>query len=353
VLPENEAIRQIEQGLGFEPFSTTLAEAQPTLALGKGGYRLYPDFVLQLSWEGRSRRFVVEYVRTGTPKNLRGAVDQARRYVTYERSLLPMVMAPYLRPQAIDLLVSEGVSGIDLSGNGVVIVPGQWFVLRTGARNRYPSSAPIKNVFRGKSSLVTRALLVQGSFGSAAEIAKELEPYRVSSSTISKVLKALEEELLIDRGNGIRVLQANLLLDRLVENYRPPASRSVQRGQLGVSPETLRRMDASALQGDVAYVVLSPESYVILPSSSPNARIYTRSVPGLLNEIELNENSRFPDVEIVETTDPTAFYDRRRRDEYYIASPLQVYLELATGGKREREAGEQMRGDIVDFGYAK
>jgi hypothetical protein len=267
VLPENEAIRQIEQGLGFEPFSTTLAEAQPTLALGKGGYRLYPDFVLQLSWEGRSRRFVVEYVRTGTPKNLRGAVDQARRYVTYERSLLPMVMAPYLRPQAIDLLVSEGVSGIDLSGNGVVIVPGQWFVLRTGARNRYPSSAPIKNVFRGKSSLVTRALLVQGSFGSAAEIAKELEPYRVSSSTISKVLKALEEELLIDRGNGIRVLQANLLLDRLVENYRPPASRSVQRGQLGVSPETLRRMDASALQGDVAYVVLSPES-----SSHPRCR---------------------------------------------------------------------------------
>ena len=58
-------------------------------------------------------------------------------------------------------LEREGVSGLDLCGNGVVTVPGEWLVYRTGKPNLYPQSFPIKNVFRGASSLVARVFLLR------------------------------------------------------------------------------------------------------------------------------------------------------------------------------------------------
>jgi hypothetical protein len=71
-----------------------------------------------------------------------------------------MVMAPCLGPDALDRLLERSVSGIEFSGNGVIRVPGEWLVLRTGSGNRYPDNKPIRAVYWGTSSLVGRALLL-------------------------------------------------------------------------------------------------------------------------------------------------------------------------------------------------
>jgi len=54
-----------------------------------------------------------------------------------------------------------------LCGNGVVGVPGEFFVFRTGAENRFPTYTPIKNIYRRNTSMVARALLTDPDFRSA------------------------------------------------------------------------------------------------------------------------------------------------------------------------------------------
>lgn len=51
-------------------------------------------------------------------------------------------------------------------------------------------------------------------------------------------------------------------------------------------------------------------------------------------------NSRFPNVTLIETEDPTVYFDMRIRNQNSIASPIQVYLELMSGDKREKETAQ-------------
>jgi len=63
---------------------------------------------------------------------------------------LPMLFMPFLSDRQLQELEREGLSGIDLCGNGVVIVPGTIAVFSSGRKNRFPSSVLIKNIYRKK-----------------------------------------------------------------------------------------------------------------------------------------------------------------------------------------------------------
>jgi hypothetical protein len=71
-----------------------------------------------------------------------------------------MVFMPFLTVQQLQDLEREGYSGIDLCGNGVVVAPGTFVVHRSGGKNRFPSSALIKNIYRKNSSMVGRAFFL-------------------------------------------------------------------------------------------------------------------------------------------------------------------------------------------------
>ena len=62
-------------------------------------------------------------------------------------------------------------------------------------------------------------------YGSVNEIARAIQMLGggLSLSAVSKVLKGLEEELIIEKScAGIALLQPEKLLQKLGENYRPP-----------------------------------------------------------------------------------------------------------------------------------
>jgi hypothetical protein len=59
---------------------------------------------------------------------------------------------------------------------------------------------------------------------------------------------------------------------------------------------------------------------------------------------DLTETNRFANVRFLETKDEVVYFDQRPR---LVASPVQSYLELATGEKREKETAEQVRRFIM------
>ena len=307
-----------------------------------------PDADLDLSWDGQKQRFVVEYKSAGTPKQIADAINQVRGFAAASPGAAPMIVAPFLNASEIDRLVAQGISAVDLSGNFGIVVPRRWLVVRTGNKNQYPSSAPIKNVYRGVSSLVARALMLRGTFASPTAIQRDVSSVSpIALSTISKVLKSLENELIIDRSREIRVVRPELLLARLSANYAAPSVRKRVLAKVGVGEKAFELMSANAAEFNLLFAADGAPFETVLPSSNTAQRLYASSIEKLMRNIPMDESSRFPDIDLIETTDSTVYYGARKLLGVPRTSLLQTYLELQAGGKRERQAADSIREDIL------
>jgi hypothetical protein len=351
MLTKAEIVQRIAKKPDFEPLKGTIEQFAPSL-FTNGGQKT-ADLVLTLEWKDQRRKFVVECKGQSAPSYLAGAIEQVRSYSAAQPDFLPLVIVPFLGPNALERIIAAGVSGLDLCGNGVINIPGKWFVFRTGEKNRFPSSLPIKNIYRGASSIVARVFLLRPNYKSVGDVRDEVlkRKANVSLSTVSKVLKALQEDLIISRNDEIRLLQPERLLEQLETNYRRPRTKPRLQGRINSFGEFLRRA-AKVAEVNKAFIARRSQTpYVVLPSSNEVTSLYVSSSAPFLKEFEFEETSRFPNVEFLETDDLTVYFDRRDIGPIPIISPVEAYLELSKGGKREQEAAEPLRADLFALRY--
>lgn len=344
MLTEAEALQRVTSGrFAFPPLELLTTEPQPG-GLPQGR----PDLMLEFRWGKRTARFLVEYRSVATPRRLEEALALVRDYAGQEEGR-PMLMAPYLDEDWLDRLAEEGISGLDFSGNGVVVVPDRWFVYRTGQPNAFPTSQYIQDIYRGRSSLVPRVLLVQPQFDQVTEVREEIvrRDGEVSLSTVSKVLSRLEEELLVSREDGVKLIQPGQLLDRFVDDYRPPEVRRRIAGRVPDLEAALRTTLETAERNDVSVVGKAEGVYASFPGAEETTTLFTDDLDALLSSLEMEETRRFPNLQLLETDDETVYFDARRRDGFVWTSPVETYLELAIGGKREQEVAEQLRENLL------
>jgi hypothetical protein len=353
MLTESDILTRLTEKPDFLPLRGTIEEFNPSFFLAGGDKSA--DLVLVLEWENKRHKFVVEFKGQSAPSYLAGAIEQVRAYNAARPDLLPLVIVPYLGPKALERLIAAGVSGLDLCGNGVINIPGEWFVFRTGEKNRFPSSLPIKNIYRGTSSIVARVFLLKPSYQSVNEVRDEILKRKgdVSLSTVSKVLKALQEDLIITRTNEIRLLQPDRLLEQLQNGYRRPWTKPRLQGKISNLGEFLRTAAQVADVNNTSIARRSQTPYVVLPSSNEITSLYVSSSAPFLKAFRFEETSRFPNVEFIETDDPTVYFDRRDIGPIPIISPVEAYLELSKGGKREQEAAEPLRTNLLAREYEK
>ena len=206
------------------------------------------DFLIDLTWGDVRKGFVAEYKAVATPKKVEAAVREAKAYAREHGGRLPMVLFPHISESTAETLQAEGVSGLDFSGNVAVTVPGEWLVVRTGRPNRYPSSQPLKHVYEGKSALVGRALLGRPEYDMVKDVRAEVERRggSVSMGTVSKVLSVLEEDLVVTKAEGVRLVQPAALLDRLADHYGGPGATRRRSGKAPLGPPFYRDLLESA-----------------------------------------------------------------------------------------------------------
>jgi len=336
----SETLEAALRVLEIPPF-LLVATALPRSATG-------PDADIELTWSGQTERFIVDYKASGSPRQIAEGVRQVRGFASGSGDARPMLVAPFLRPQQIEALVAEGISAVDLSGNFGIVVPKRWLVMRTGNKNLFPSSAPIKNIYRGVSSLVVRALLTRGSFTSATEIQRDIASTTgITAPTISKVLRSLREDLLIARDGNIRILRPEQILANLSANYQAPTARRRLQAKLSLDDATAIVLNANAAATTTLYVVDGTDRYTVLATSNAITRIYTSSIASLTAQITLDKNSRFPNIEFIETPEVAPFYGRQMIDGLYRTSRLQSYLDLQSGGPRERQSAEELQAILI------
>jgi len=312
------------------------------------------DAMLGATWRRKAYRFVVEIKRYATPKMFQQTISWLRTAPRPPRTY-PLLIVPFLSPEQLEELEECDLSGIDLSGNGIVTVPGEILVVRTGRPNKYPQSAPIKNVYRGASSLIGRTLLLRPGFPDSTALRTELlnRGGTTSPATVSKVLKRLEEDLIVSRkGRSVALIQPDKLLERLSDEYRPPRIKRRFTGQATRDTEDLRASLISAVRSGPSRLVLtgaySSLRYSSMARDDPWS-FYCTSLDAVLRTLgpSLRESSSFPDIELLETEDETVYFDIRQVEQMPWASPVQSYLELMAGDKRDRQTAVTLRDGIL------
>lgn len=351
MVTENDMFQALSGGkVALPPLTVNLIEREPKLkALATESYR--PDALVGVANGRRRWKFLTELKARSTAQAFENALDAIRPAAAKAR-LNPMVLLPYLSPENLARLEEANVSGLDLCGNGIVIVPGTLLVVRTGQPNRFPRSEPIRNVYRGDSSLVGRALLFRPIYGAVGEIVSVIKNTggNISFATVSKVLKTLEADLILGRSpKEIKLLQADKLLGQLVTNYRAPKVAERYVGKIALDERELPKALTEAANRIGAQLLLagtaSAARYSVL-AREPVVTVYCNVAPkAILSAVgaPFEETDRFPNVDLMYTEDSPPYFESAKEGGVRYASPVQAYLELMAGDKRQRETADQIR----------
>lgn len=305
---------------------------------------------LALPGEPEGFRFVVELKARATPQTIQLAMAQAKSAA--QAGEWPMIQVPYLSPERLEELEREGVSGVDLCGNGVVLVPGRLCVVRSGAPNRYRDSRPLNNPYRGRSAMVARMLLQRPKWESLSNLAAAVQEGGVTLSLpqVSKAVQAMQEDLIVVKNAGVIVLNEPLrLLDKLGSEWRRPVVRARQALRLPKGMDWAGVLSSNPLLKWAVAGESSVTRYAMFSQGSPR-RIAVSSLPLALTLLGGTPESvpNFADVELVEA-DEAGFFFGNETDEKGIrwASRLQTWLELQSGDGRQQDAAKDLRDQIL------
>ena len=310
------------------------------------GQRWEADASCDLVWAGKKVRCLLEAKARATPKLVADATARLKRISMLEEpNVEPVLVVPYLSRGIAEQLEQYGVSGLDLNGNYLLLTD-DLVAIRLDQPNAYPQSRDIKKVYSYNSSIVGRYLLVENRvFEQVNEIYEGIQERGggISLSTVSKVLKGLDDEMIISKKRGeIRLLQPEKLLDRLEDGYR--------------EPRTGRRMELKLPEGEAADVlreVLGSENWIWSGEASAEAyatttpvkvrTAYTKGLATARDAFRDFEDRRFYNCILEQTDDDYVYFDRR--EEW--ASPVEAYLALFQMDKREREIARSIRDNVI------
>lgn len=356
IATKSDMFEQLRTGkVSLPPLSFHLLKDEPQT---EGNLRF--EALLEASWGETNVRFVIECKSLSTPKAFQDGLNRLKTS-SFPKGCLPILFLPFLGEQQLQELERAGISGIDLCGNGIVVAPDRFAVFRSGEKNRFTSSAPIKNIYRKNSSMVGRVFLLRTGYKSVQDVYTEInrrnllveqwDKKAMSLSTVSKALKTLEEDLIIAREDSIRLLQPDKLLQKLSENHVPPNIKERIRLKVPDGIGTIAELLWKASQGLGLPMVAAGKSSVgryAVMQRGDLLSVYCPRLDKLLERLPGSLSDRFPNLELIETDDETVYFDGRYEGNFGWASPVQAYLELMAGDKRDQETAEQVKSYIMN-----
>jgi hypothetical protein len=339
--------RLIQFDINFAPLKFKQIQIEPQL----DRVDAVADAIIEARFGNLPLKFMVEVQGSLTPKLLLASAARiARSAKIYKTN--PLLLVPFLSEENCRILQELQVSCIDLCGNGILIIPGKIFIERTGSANLFKEERSIKNVYRNESSIVGRTFLLVPIFDSLKQLEETIQLLNghLRKSTISKVVSSLERDLIVTKdGRLVRLIQPDKLLDALKDNYRPPKTVKKIKGKLKESWSSFRKKIDFEVYAHGSQLCQTGRSSVNLYATMAEDKLtsfYTDIDPEWLLELgkaDYIETERFPDFEITQVEESFPFFDQRTIEGFQMASPIQCYLELAKGDKRQQEVSEQVK----------
>jgi hypothetical protein len=354
-LKESEIIEQLEREIDrYAPLTIKSIEREVQLE----GF--LADALIEFCIaDGPCFKAMVEVKTVATPKIISQAAQQLTAYLRRidDKTIVPVVIVPYMGTEQAQTLQQEGISWIDLSGNMVIRVGNRVYIERTGKKNLFPDTSPIKKIFEGTSSLVSRALLLKKEpFRSLNEIYGFINQRsgNITLSTVSKVLSSLEEGLLITKTEaGISVTNREKLLDKLVDGYRTYTERNENKTYTFAFEDTLN-LFMVFFQQPVEYVSCGFYAAMLKGlATTDRITIFVKSVNEAKRAFEnsypkIKPDAEFGQLDLVETRNTCVWFNvAKDKPLNCIVDDIELYLEMMIDTPRGPKVAEMLKERIL------
>jgi hypothetical protein len=242
----------------------------------------------------------------------------------------------------------------------LIRVPPNIYIERSGKPNKYPDSAPIKKVFQGTSSLVSRALLLNPKgFSSLYEIVSFINDRNgnITLATVSKVLKSLEEDLLITKERSlIAVKRPDELLGKVAEGYSDYKRRRRDR-QFRYDVENTGELCRMFYEAQVDYAccgfyAAKIKGMAMTDEVSMFIRSFDQARKALmLNSSNISRDEEFGQLCLIETKNPCVWFNLQREPFDNVVDDLELYLEMMIDTPRGPKVANMLKGRILGGFY--
>ena len=345
---ENQAVRQATERLSeilAEPVGTSSADYAVPHEAGVAPM----DAVVTAG----AHSFVLEWKRSGSLGQIALAVELLKRVTDSSTcSRIPVVAVPYMGRVGRSYCERSGVSWLDLSGNARIFAPGL-FVHILGQANRFRRPGRPESAFGPKGSRITRWFLMHP--GQTIRQRALASAVGVDEGYTSRVIgKLLESRLIARERDGLRVNNADRLLDAWHEAYRFDKHTVLAGHIASVSGADLMRGAAQTLdRQNIRYAVTglaAAWSYTHYASF----RLMTVCLkelpsPEVRTALGFRSEPRGANTWLVVPRDEGVFHGARLVDDIRCVHPVQAFLDLKGHPERSREAADELRGRLLTF----
>ena len=311
--------------------------------------------------KGRHVRFLIEAKSSGYPRDVQQAIRQLDDLRRLEQPVadVPLLVAPAISEIGRELLRRHKLAYWDAGGSVYIDLPWAFYWVD----RPIPAGRPrvLRNIYRGSTAQVLHALLLEpGRVWHVNELARRAQ---VSLSTVHQVCTFLEAQLWMDKaGKGprsVRVLrQPGALLDAWAA-ARSLAQYEARRFHRWVrDPEDLLHSITDALvdAGIEHALTLSSGARLVAPYGTDAERAWVLVPAGastrldeIAGVIDLRPVDEGEVVTFWVTRDRSPLLFRREVQGLWVASDVQLYLDLWVWPQRGKEQARHLRAERLGF----
>ena len=322
------------------------------------------DVKCNLRVAGKIVTLLIEVKKVLYPRDVRQTLWQIKDFSRGRanspegRETVPVLIAESISPGAKEILKSERVGYYDSGGS--LYVPAEGVYLYLDRPLPKPLSKSIRSLFSGRRAQVLHTLLVH--YGEWYQVKELADDARVSPATASQVLSELERyEWVVSRGMGPNkerhLIEPAALLDAWVKQHAALPAPPMRRFFVpSVRAEGLVEKIAhvfAALDTDYA-ITHEAAAQRYAPFLSSVSRGHCRLSAGQLAEQALRELdaravNEGMNLGVIEARSFGELLFRNRLDGVWLASPIQVYLDLTHGEGRTEELADHLRRERIGF----
>ena len=358
-LTERELIARLVDALRELPEVEADLAQEPAAQHSDRGY----DAQVDLHVAGKPFVLLLEAKKVVFPRDVRQVIWQLRaashgRPTGQRENPLPLLVAESISPGAKELLRSERVGYYDSGGSLYLPAPGAYLYI-----DKPPPKALAKSVrtlFTGRRAQVLHALLVrhQKWFG-VTELAQQAT---VSPATASQVLTELERfDWLVVRGQGPgkerHLREPAALLDAWAKQLATIRPSPVRRYYVpGTKADTLATRIGQVFDAHEVQYAISHEAAAqrYAPFISHVSQVRVRVLIGgnadaAIGDLDARVVNEGANLGVIEAKSSGELLFREQIDDLWLASPIQIYLDLLRGEGRSKEMAEHFRKERIGF----
>ncbi len=338
-----EAIQALKKLLAEVPAVSIGTVAQEPLVSGAR-----PDLIVTVTIFGKPHVLIGEVKRNGQPRFVRNTILQLRDHVAkIGGPATPVLIAPYLSPEARALCKEEQINFLDFEGNARIAFDNM-FIEHVVSTRPSADRRGLKSLFKPKSAQILRVLLRDP--WRSWKVKDLAETAGVSTGQVSNIRTALlDREWAIATAEGLTLLEPNLLLDTWRDNYEAPAGQRLNyytptHGQKFENASCLSTTGAE--ETHLALAAFSAANWLAPYGRVPIHYFYADRT----GHERLKERLRLSTVERGENIVVTVLKDQGPLRDVIEAAPgihctsvVQTYLDLCVLGERGRAAGAPQR----------